>query len=213
MYQIIILFLGPIRGFIEHPSNLTCEYNKEGLAVFRCVHQTKNVNINWKINGIPVHHFPEIQPQSSPHSSPDRELYTVTIPTNAKYNHTEVKCVVFFQNGTLLEESPPATLIISPSTPINTSDTQSRPICYSPETIETTDPSIGVPTTLTTENEISKLLPSYTQLCTKLSVNNSMDIYLLVFVHNYNSDAPLGITVSIYVGNTTAYYSYMMIPP
>ena len=171
----MILFLGPIGGFIECPLSLICKYNKE--AVFGCVHQSATVDINWKINGTPVHNFPEIQLQSSPHSS-GRELYTVTIPTNTKYNHTEVKCIVFFQNGTLLEESPPASLKISSSTAINTNDTQSTPICYSPENIETTDPLIGVPTTLTTENEISKLPSSYTQLCTKLSVNNSMDIFV-----------------------------------
>ena len=141
------------------PSSLICKYNKE--AVFECVHKSTNVYINWKINGAPVNNFPEIQLWSGPHSS-GRELYTVAIPTNTKYNHTEVKCVVFFRNGTLFEESPPATLMILPSALISTNDTHSGPICYSPENIETTDPSIGVPTTLTTENEISKLLPSYT---------------------------------------------------
>ena len=66
------------------------------------------------MNGSPLGQFPDIRSGSVIEN--DNIVYTLTIPAELQYNGTEVECVAFFINGSPTEESPPATLLFTPTT-------------------------------------------------------------------------------------------------
>ena len=100
-------------GFAESPSSVTIEVENgaERDAVFRCRHQRIDVFISWQINGLSFTIYPDVVHSFGPDSN-GILVDTLTIPAIPEYNETEIVCVAIFLDGSPLEMTPPAILVI-----------------------------------------------------------------------------------------------------
>ena len=81
------------------------------VAEFRCRHPTADA-IRWRVNGSLVGRSPppDIIP-STTHDDNGNLVDTLTITARREYNGTEVVCVARFDDGSLDEQTEPATLL------------------------------------------------------------------------------------------------------
>lgn len=114
--------------------------------MFRCGHRAAQAYINWQINGTQVQNFTEFKLGPSSDGS-GGIVHTLTIPARPEYSGTEVVCLAFFLDGSPTEETPPVTLTVTPDVPSNYVASDAGSACYSFEVIESTAPSIEMPTT------------------------------------------------------------------
>ena len=81
-------------------------------AVFRCLHQRADASISWQINGSSSRLYPDVV-DSFVRDSNGTRVDTLTIPAIPEYNGIEVVCVATFFDGSPIEVTPPAHLIIT----------------------------------------------------------------------------------------------------
>ena len=80
-------------------------------AVFRCRRQHVDAFISWQINGSSSILYPDVVDGFIRDSNGTR-VDTLTIPAIPEYNGTEVVCVANLFDGSPIEVTPPAHLII-----------------------------------------------------------------------------------------------------
>ena len=100
--------------FAESPSSVTIEVENgvERDAVFRCRHQGRDAVISWLMNGSSSRLYPGAV-DSFIRDSNGTRVDTLTIPAIPEYNGTEVVCVANLFDGSPIEVTPPAHLIIT----------------------------------------------------------------------------------------------------
>ena len=108
LFSLCIIFV--FAEFAEYPENITLPIGSKTNAVFRCRHQSLEVIIDWRVNGLPRRQLPNITIGSVTEN--DITVDLLIIPARSEYNGTEVECEAFFRNGPLPEVTPPATLTI-----------------------------------------------------------------------------------------------------
>ena len=81
-------------------------------AMFRCRHQRIDAEIGWQINGTSFRVYRDVM-DGSYQDDDGRRVDTLTIPAIPVYNEAEVVCVATFFDGSPLEVTPSATLIIT----------------------------------------------------------------------------------------------------
>ena len=106
--------IGNYSGFAETPSSVVLEVENgvERAAVFRCRHQRIDAEIGWLINGSSFRVYRDVM-DGSYQDDDGRRVDTLTIPAISVYNRSEVVCVATFFDGSPLEVTPSATLIIT----------------------------------------------------------------------------------------------------
>ena len=77
---------------------------------FRCRHTSSDALVTWRVNGSALGQFPDIR--SSSVNEDGTIVSTLTIPGEPQYNGTVVECVAVFFDGSPIEVSPPATIIL-----------------------------------------------------------------------------------------------------
>ena len=103
-----------ILGFVESPSFVIMEVENgvERDAVFRYRHQYRDAVISWQINESVSVLYPDVV-DGFVRDSNGTHVNTLTVPAIPEYNGTEVVCVASFFDGSPIEVTPPAGLIIT----------------------------------------------------------------------------------------------------
>ena len=111
--------------------------------MFRCGHRSAQAQINWKIDGIPVHNFTDIIHGSSRLDGSGAIVYTLTVPARPEYNAIEVVCLAFFADGSPTEATPPVNLTIMTNVLTDHVSRDTDSACYN-YTTESTSPLINI---------------------------------------------------------------------